>query len=75
MSQKEFVDFQVFLLIKTHPGTCERGLLKIAQFEMKCTKWTYNLIHHSVSRWIKKGKVRTRLVLSEGHSCKRLYLK
>lgn len=55
----KFRDYQVYCLIKKHPGAWIYDLVKIAREEMSLFEWDYKNIWNSVNRLEKKGRIRS----------------
>lgn len=69
----QFRDYQVFCLIKKHPGAWIYDLVKIARAEMSLFEWNYSTICNSVNRLQKRGRIRSELESKGGITRRRLH--
>jgi hypothetical protein len=72
----DFVDMQVFTLIKQHAGEehCIEDLAAVALKEMPSFDWTDDKIRHSVNRLEKRGRLASKYVVRSKRLCRVPYL-
>ena len=72
----DFVDMQVFTLIKHHASEelCIEDLVALALKEMPSFDWTDDKIRHSVNRLEKRGRLASKYVIRSKRLCRVPYL-
>ena len=72
----DFVDMQVFTLIKQNAGEelCIEDLVALALKEMPSFDWTDDKIRHSVNRLEKRGRLASKYVIRSKRLCQVPYL-
>ncbi len=73
MCDIKFVDRQVLIMIRNHPGSHPSGLVKIANKEHHTRSWDRDTIRNAVTRLEKAGKVKSEMSIVGGKAHKKLY--
>ncbi len=73
MCDPKFVDRQVLMMIRSHAGTHQYGLIEIANKDFKTRAWDRDTIRNAVKRLEKRGVIKSERGAMGGRACKRLY--